>query len=171
MVDDWTYHFEYTSNTHRIRCNPYHSRNNSILHLRRSNLVHLKYDVFAGVSLFWKDMTILQLNKKNYHQRKTVYYNPICCTFRSNSNRTFVFYIRIANAMDYGTWLNVATCFKLWNIRPRGFHKLMVRLWIKGNRVVVVGSTSPYAVHKPPGVTPLLITKYKFQPDRMERNG
>ena len=82
--------------------------------------------------------------------------------FIPNTKRhTYVFYIYQKSIGDYETWLNVARCFKLWDLDARGFHKAMWRFWIKENRIFVVGSKSPYAVHKTNGVTPIFIPKKK----------
>ena len=60
---------------------------------------------------------------------------------------------------DYETWNNLAKCYKLWDLDVRGFHKQMWRFWLKENRVIVIGTSSPYAKYKPENVNPIYIPK------------
>lgn len=78
---------------------------------------------------------------------------------------TYVFYIKQERSGDYETWINVARCFKLWDLDVRGFHKQMWRFWIKENRIFVVGTSSPYVIYKPEHVTPIFIPKKKKDQD------
>ena len=60
---------------------------------------------------------------------------------------------------DYETWNNLVKCYKLWDLDVRGFHKQMWRFWLKENRIIVIGTSSPYAKYKPENVNPIYIPK------------
>ena len=68
------------------------------------------------------------------------------------SGKTYVVYI---DFNDRKTWLNLSKCFRLWSYDVRGNHKNMWRFWMKKNHVIVIGSQSPYFVHKPSNVRQL----------------
>ena len=78
----------------------------------------------------------------------------------NTKNHTYVFYIRYSNDHTE-TWTNIAACFNIWAHDVRGYHKQMFRLWMKENRLIVVGSSSPYAMYKPKNVIPIFIPKHK----------
>ena len=76
----------------------------------------------------------------------------------NSKDRVYVLYIKWAYKGDTETWLNVAECFNLWHMDIRGVHKLMWRFWIKRNEIFVVGSRSPYVIHKPSHIEPLYLS-------------
>ena len=75
-------------------------------------------------------------------------------------DKIYAFYIRMDNIYDFTTWYNVAKCFKIWDLDPRGFHKSLWRLWFNGNHVLIVGCpASPHCIHKPSSLQPIYIPK------------
>ncbi|XP_065904729.1 protein O-linked-mannose beta-1,2-N-acetylglucosaminyltransferase 1-like isoform X2 [Dysidea avara] len=63
---------------------------------------------------------------------------------------TYTVYISKNGALDYGTWLRVAKCLRLWDLDARGFHKSLWRFWFNSNHIIVIGCPdSPYCIHKP----------------------
>ena len=83
------------------------------------------------------------------------------------TGKTYVFYIKMKDNEDWLTWKNVAKCLKIYDKDPRGYHKSMWRMWLKGNHVLIVGSpASPYAKHKPNDVIP--ISMQRRGPSRVE---
>jgi len=38
--------------------------------------------------------------------------------------KTYTAYISKSGTLDYGIWLRVAKCLKLWDLDARGFHKV-----------------------------------------------
>ncbi|KAL5487412.1 hypothetical protein EMCRGX_G020007 [Ephydatia muelleri] len=75
----------------------------------------------------------------------------------NTKNKIYVMYIEMQSERDFDHWMKVATCFKIWDLDARGFHKGLWRLWLKGNQVLVVGHPySPYSSkYKPSDVKPL----------------
>ena len=62
----------------------------------------------------------------------------------------------------YNTWLNLASCFHIWDINQRNFHNGAVRFWYKENHIIVVGVPfSVYSVYKPKNVTPIFLPNEK----------
>jgi len=61
-------------------------------------------------------------------------------------DETYVLFIKMKNQRDYSTWLQVAKCFKIWDLDARGYHKSMWRFSLKENQILVVGvPNSPYS--------------------------
>jgi len=64
---------------------------------------------------------------------------------RSNFERLFsqgevyVLYIKMENPKDFTTWLQVAKCFRIWDLDARGYHNSMWRMRMKGSDVMIVG--------------------------------
>ncbi|KAL9957754.1 hypothetical protein ACROYT_G034692 [Oculina patagonica] len=80
-------------------------------------------------------------------------------------NKIYLFYIRMDHAEDYTTWINVARCFKIWDLDARGFHKSLWRMWIKGNHVMYVGCpASPYCNHRPTNIEPIYMPNTETRP-------
>eukprot|EP00045_Choanoeca_perplexa_P009841 m.96341 g.96341 ORF g.96341 m.96341 type:complete len:615 (+) comp15048_c0_seq2:189-2033(+) len=65
-----------------------------------------------------------------------------------------VIYMRQTKPHDYETWTTLATCFKIWDLDARGFHKALWRLWLNDTPIMVIGSSSPFYSHKPDGLEP-----------------
>eukprot|EP00112_Aurelia_sp_Birch-Aquarium-sp1_P013733 Seg2928.6 transcript_id=Seg2928.6/GoldUCD/mRNA.D3Y31 product="Protein O-linked-mannose beta-1 2-N-acetylglucosaminyltransferase 1" protein_id=Seg2928.6/GoldUCD/D3Y31 len=62
----------------------------------------------------------------------------------------------------YNTWLNLASCFNIWDINQRNFHNGAVRFWYKENHIIIIGVPwSVYSVHKPKNVTPIYMPSKK----------
>ncbi|XP_065175092.1 protein O-linked-mannose beta-1,2-N-acetylglucosaminyltransferase 1-like [Sycon ciliatum] len=54
--------------------------------------------------------------------------------------------IQMKSENDFETWLQVAKCFKIWDLDARGFHKGLWRLWMKSSQLIVIGLPySPYS--------------------------
>ncbi|XP_046639042.1 protein O-linked-mannose beta-1,2-N-acetylglucosaminyltransferase 1-like [Daphnia pulicaria] len=72
------------------------------------------------------------------------------------SGETFVLYMKMEHARDTVTWLQIAKCFKIWDLDARGSHKGLWRFFIKNNSIMVVGFPfSPYSKFKPAPVIPI----------------
>lgn len=73
-------------------------------------------------------------------------------------NTTHAYYIQMDNNRDFGTWLHVAKCFKIWDLDARGYHRSMWRFFLNGHHLLVVGvPNSPYSRYKPAQVQPFSI--------------
>jgi len=78
-------------------------------------------------------------------------------------------FIKMNGARDYSTWLQVAKCFKIWDLDPRGYHKSLWRFFMKGNQLLVVGVPhSPYSSFKPSHVTPIYLEDRKIDLNRLK---
>ncbi|KAJ4445887.1 hypothetical protein ANN_12573 [Periplaneta americana] len=57
-----------------------------------------------------------------------------------------IMFIKMEEPKDFVTWLQVAKCFKIWDLDARGFHKSMWRMHMKGSEMLVIGvPNSEYA--------------------------
>ncbi|XP_014243633.1 protein O-linked-mannose beta-1,2-N-acetylglucosaminyltransferase 1-like isoform X2 [Cimex lectularius] len=75
---------------------------------------------------------------------------------KGSSNKIYIFFIKMVDSKDFETWLQVAKCFKIWDLDARGYHKGMWRLRIKQHQLLVIGYPfSPYSVYKPDYYIPL----------------
>ncbi|KAL9954720.1 hypothetical protein ACROYT_G042291 [Oculina patagonica] len=81
------------------------------------------------------------------------------------TGETYLFYLRMDNPRDYTTWSNVARCFRMWDLDPRGFHKSMWRFWIKKNHILAVGCpASVYCKNKPQDLKPIYLPNKETRP-------
>ncbi|XP_057375549.1 protein O-linked-mannose beta-1,2-N-acetylglucosaminyltransferase 1-like [Daphnia carinata] len=72
------------------------------------------------------------------------------------AGETFVMYMKMEHARDTVTWLQIAKCFKIWDLDARGSHKGLWRFYLKNNSIVVVGVPfSPYSKFKPTTLNPM----------------
>jgi len=79
---------------------------------------------------------------------------------RGSSPEANVLYIKMEDAKDIETWLQLAKCFHIWDLDARGYHRAMWRMIYKGTPLFVVGVPfSDYAIHKPKNIKPLRLTK------------
>ncbi|KAJ1519905.1 hypothetical protein ONE63_004143 [Megalurothrips usitatus] len=53
--------------------------------------------------------------------------------------QVFVLYIKMESPKDFTTWLQVAKCFRIWDLDARGHHNSMWRMRMKENDVMVIG--------------------------------
>eukprot|EP01147_Barroeca_monosierra_P009247 gene9247-1529_t len=61
-----------------------------------------------------------------------------------------VLYIAMSTPHDHDTWLQLAKCWKLWDLDVRGYHKGIFRFFYKEHPMTVVGTPfSPFSTHKP----------------------
>eukprot|EP00047_Mylnosiga_fluctuans_P014350 m.37711 g.37711 ORF g.37711 m.37711 type:complete len:626 (-) comp5460_c0_seq2:386-2263(-) len=67
----------------------------------------------------------------------------------ARSTDTHILFIQMAKADDWRPWMALATCWKLWDLDARGFHKNVWRMHINGTPLMVVGSTSPFYKFRP----------------------
>lgn len=80
----------------------------------------------------------------------------------------YVMFFKMNGLRDFSTWLQIAKCFKIWDLDPRGYHKSMWRLFMKGNHLLVVGvPNSTYSSFKPAKVTPIYLEGQKIDKDRL----
>ncbi|XP_014673623.1 PREDICTED: protein O-linked-mannose beta-1,2-N-acetylglucosaminyltransferase 1-like [Priapulus caudatus] len=71
---------------------------------------------------------------------------------------TYVMYIKMDDPKDVANWMEVAKCFRVWDLDVRGQHNSMWRLHMRGNPLFVVGvPASPYSSFKPGDVAPILL--------------
>ena len=54
-------------------------------------------------------------------------------------NRPNVLYIKMQDAKDIESWLQVAKCFHIWDLDARGYHRGMWRMIYKGNPLFIIG--------------------------------
>ncbi|XP_022239615.1 protein O-linked-mannose beta-1,2-N-acetylglucosaminyltransferase 1-like isoform X2 [Limulus polyphemus] len=77
----------------------------------------------------------------------------------------YIMFIKMNTPKDFTTWLEVAKCFRIWDLDARGHHKSMWRMYIKENQLIVVGvPNSPYSAFKPARVTPIYLENQKLEP-------
>ena len=50
-----------------------------------------------------------------------------------------VLYIRMLDSKDHSTWLEVAKCFRIWDLDARGYYRGMWRMIYKGTPLFIVG--------------------------------
>ncbi|XP_066996973.1 protein O-linked-mannose beta-1,2-N-acetylglucosaminyltransferase 1 [Anabrus simplex] len=73
-----------------------------------------------------------------------------------------VMFIKMEEPKDFVTWLQVAKCFKIWDLDARGYHKSMWRMHMKGSEMLVIGvPNSEYAKYKPSNITPIYLEPQK----------
>lgn len=64
----------------------------------------------------------------------------------NTKGKVYVMFVKMDNHQDYESWLQIAKCFKIWDLDARGYHKSMWRFFLKSNHVLVVGvPNSPYS--------------------------
>lgn len=69
-----------------------------------------------------------------------------------------IMFIKMEEPKDFVTWLQVAKCFKIWDLDARGYHKSMWRMRMKGSEMLVIGvPISQYSKYKPSDVTPIYL--------------
>ncbi|KAK7601264.1 hypothetical protein V9T40_008705 [Parthenolecanium corni] len=77
-------------------------------------------------------------------------------------NKVLLVYIKMLHSRDFTTWLEIAKCFKIWDLDARGYHRSMWRLRLKGNEVLIIGvPSSDYSQYKPSNVTPIYMQSMK----------
>uniref|UniRef100_A0A023EZ29 Protein O-linked-mannose beta-1,2-N-acetylglucosaminyltransferase n=1 Tax=Triatoma infestans TaxID=30076 RepID=A0A023EZ29_TRIIF len=75
---------------------------------------------------------------------------------QQTTENVLILFIKMNNSKDFDTWLQVAKCFKIWDLDARGYHKAMWRLRIKRHQLLVIGYPySPYSLYKPEFIVPL----------------
>ncbi|XP_023717300.1 protein O-linked-mannose beta-1,2-N-acetylglucosaminyltransferase 1 [Cryptotermes secundus] len=73
-----------------------------------------------------------------------------------------IMFIKMEEPKDFVTWLQVAKCFKIWDLDARGYHKSMWRMRVKGSDMLVIGvPNSEYAKYKPSNITPIYLEPQK----------
>uniref|UniRef100_A0A1B6FTU3 Protein O-linked-mannose beta-1,2-N-acetylglucosaminyltransferase n=1 Tax=Cuerna arida TaxID=1464854 RepID=A0A1B6FTU3_9HEMI len=73
-------------------------------------------------------------------------------------NEVFLMFIKMEDSKDFRTWLQVAKCFKIWDLDARGYHKSMWRMRLKGSELLVIGvPNSEYSKYKPNNITPIYL--------------
>uniref|UniRef100_A0A6A7G3Y6 Protein O-linked-mannose beta-1,2-N-acetylglucosaminyltransferase 1 n=1 Tax=Hirondellea gigas TaxID=1518452 RepID=A0A6A7G3Y6_9CRUS len=66
---------------------------------------------------------------------------------------TYVLYIRMEDKLDFGAWLHLAKCWRVWDLDGRGYHHGMWRLNLNSSPLLVVGVPhSPYSELRPQNV-------------------
>ena len=78
----------------------------------------------------------------------------------NTKDKIYAIFIKMEKNSKEKSWLGLARCFKLWELEMRDFHNGLIRFWIKGNHIVVIGSPeSKYAHYKPKDISPIEIFK------------
>uniref|UniRef100_A0A1B6DHI8 Protein O-linked-mannose beta-1,2-N-acetylglucosaminyltransferase n=2 Tax=Clastoptera arizonana TaxID=38151 RepID=A0A1B6DHI8_9HEMI len=73
-------------------------------------------------------------------------------------NEVFLMFIKMEDPKDFVTWLQVAKCFKIWDLDARGYHNSMWRMRVKDNDMLVIGvPNSMYSKYKPSNITPIYL--------------
>lgn len=76
--------------------------------------------------------------------------------------KNYLLFIKMEKKDKYQTWMELATCFKLWDLDVRDFHNGLIRFWIKDNHIIIIGTPdSDYAFHKPKDIHPVEIKAKK----------
>ncbi|XP_021923735.1 protein O-linked-mannose beta-1,2-N-acetylglucosaminyltransferase 1-like isoform X2 [Zootermopsis nevadensis] len=79
-----------------------------------------------------------------------------------NKGEIIIMFIKMEEPKDFVTWLQVAKCFRIWDLDVRGYHKSMWRLHMKGSEMLVIGvPNSEYARYKPSNITPIYLGPQK----------
>lgn len=74
----------------------------------------------------------------------------------------FLMFIKMEEPKDFVTWLQVAKCFKIWDLDARGYHKSMWRMRVKGSEMLIIGvPNSEYSKYKPANITPIYLEPHK----------
>ncbi|XKL66269.1 hypothetical protein PGB90_009689 [Kerria lacca] len=77
-------------------------------------------------------------------------------------DKILLVYIKMLHSRDFTTWLEIAKCFKIWDLDARGYHRSMWRFKMKGNEILVIGvPSSDYSQYKPLNLTPIYIQGMK----------
>ncbi|XP_054280090.1 protein O-linked-mannose beta-1,2-N-acetylglucosaminyltransferase 1-like isoform X1 [Macrosteles quadrilineatus] len=77
-------------------------------------------------------------------------------------NDVFLMFIKMEDSKDFRTWLQVAKCFKIWDLDARGYHKSMWRMRLKGSEVLIIGvPNSEYSKYKPSNITPIYLESHQ----------
>eukprot|EP00095_Tigriopus_kingsejongensis_P002154 maker-scaffold248_size238799-snap-gene-1.30 protein:Tk02154 transcript:maker-scaffold248_size238799-snap-gene-1.30-mRNA-1 annotation:"protein o-linked-mannose beta- -n-acetylglucosaminyltransferase 1" len=58
---------------------------------------------------------------------------------RKNLSAANVLYIKMKDAKDFETWLEVARCLRIWDLDARGYHRGMWRMHYRGVPLFIVG--------------------------------
>lgn len=73
-----------------------------------------------------------------------------------------VMFIKMDEPKDFVTWLQVAKCFKIWDLDARGYHKSMWRMHMKGSEMLIIGvPNSEYSIYKPANITPIYLESHR----------
>lgn len=78
--------------------------------------------------------------------------------FPDRPDEVLLMFIKMEESKDFVTWLQVAKCFKIWDLDARGYHKSMWRMRIKGSETFIIGVPhSEYSRFKPANITPIFL--------------
>ena len=78
----------------------------------------------------------------------------------NTKDKVYVIFVKMEKKNREESWLGLAKCFKLWELEMRDFHNGLIRFWIKGNHIIVIGSPeSKYAHYKQKYIIPVEIKK------------
>nr|CAD7612863.1 unnamed protein product [Timema genevievae] len=76
--------------------------------------------------------------------------------------KIMIMFIKMDDPKDFVTWLQVAKCFKIWDLDARGYHKSMWRMHMMESEMLVIGvPNSEYAKYKPSNITPIYLESHK----------
>merc|ERR1719469_1186289 len=80
------------------------------------------------------------------------------------SQSSTVLYIEMNHSKDFGTWMQLAKCLRIWDLDARGFHKGMWRIHFNKRPLFIIGSPfSEYSIHKPQHIKPIFLQKQKTE--------
>ncbi|KAK3914406.1 Protein O-linked-mannose beta-1,2-N-acetylglucosaminyltransferase 1 [Frankliniella fusca] len=80
----------------------------------------------------------------------------------------YVLYIKMESPKDFSTWLQVAKCFRIWDLDARGYHNSMWRMRVKGSDIMVIGApNSEYSKFKPAHITPMALGSSKREKSKV----
>lgn len=76
-------------------------------------------------------------------------------TNHSQQEAHYVIFIEMIDGHDFGNWLKLAKCWRIWDLDVRGQHNSMWRLFLSRRPFLVVGvPASPYSRYKPKNLVP-----------------
>ncbi|CAL4093564.1 unnamed protein product [Meganyctiphanes norvegica] len=82
----------------------------------------------------------------------------------------YILFIKMEHHKDYTTWLQLAKCWRIWDLDGRGYHHGMWRLHMKDNLLLVIGVPySQYSKYKPKELQPLYIASKEPEKEKKGR--
>ncbi|KAG1678559.1 Protein O-linked-mannose beta-1,2-N-acetylglucosaminyltransferase 1 [Nymphon striatum] len=85
-----------------------------------------------------------------------------------NKDTAYVMYIKMEKPKDFTTWLQVAKCYKIWDLDARGYYKGIWRMYMKGHQHLVIGVPySPFSKFKPKNIKPIVLKAHQTSKSRV----
>lgn len=99
----------------------------------------------------------LTTNRGNRHSKNIYKNNSTSVVHQADKTLLYhVIYIEMIDKQDFGNWLKLARCWRIWDLDARGQHNSMWRIFLGGKPYLIVGApASPYAKFKPANLEPI----------------